>query len=592
MLDNFCILAFAEQCNIDINLTKPTKTESTKKDTFKFPIEYLTDDYSIPENVATDLELFTNIVDPSATCMYKHLFKPSNEFARNTMNRWTKYTTNQSYLTETQQIIKNIDKSYLEDVSCNEIIEIWDSLKKDEGFLERYSYMEWECLYFLNTTPAFLQAISMANMISPVLSLLFPVLFLIMPFILLKIQGIPIDVSTYLDVLKDIAKHHFIGKSISSIEKLDVQNVVYLVFTTGLYLYQIYQNSIMCMRFYRNIERINVQLIKIQSFVKFTMNRMKHFKQITATCNTYSEFTHALSSHIETLERLDEEMSIIQPFEVSIFKINEIGILMKMYYILHSDSEYEEALLYAFDFEGYYDNLCGVRENIDSGIIHGASFNNSSSNIIGQYYPAIAKKDAIANNYAFNKNAIITGPNASGKTTFLKTTTINIIFTQQVGCGYYESCELYPYSHIHSYLNIPDTSGRDSLFQAESRRCKEIIDLIDKKRDGSHHFAIFDELYSGTNPVEASKSAYAFLLYLTKYENVDFILTTHYTSVCKRLKKEPRIKCMRMSAIEKENDEIEYLYKIEKGVSKIQGAIKVLQQMNYPQEIIDNIHKY
>jgi len=591
MFDNSCM--FGLICGMDFSPSKIEPMDLPTDQSFKFPIDYLDEKttHEIFANVATDLEL--SVVDPSATSMYEYLFKPSNAFGKTTMNRWTKYTTNTAYLTETQKIIMNIEPDHLEDVSCNEIIEIWKDVKKDEGFLERYSYMEWECLYFLNTTPAFLQAISMANMLSPVLSLLFPILFFIMPFILLKIQGIPIDVSTYYEVLKDIAKHHFIGKSITSMENLDPQNAVYLLFTTGLYLYQVYQNSMMCMRFYRNIERINQQLIKMHTFVSSTISRMEHFQKIATTygSTTYSEFTRDLASHIETLRKLSAELSVIKPFEVSIFKINEVGILMKMYYVLHSDLEYENALLYAFDFEGYYDNLKGVRSNIDAGCIHGASFHTLPSKIGGQYYPAHAKGGAIPNHYSFDKNSIITGPNASGKTTFLKTTTINVIFTQQIGCGYYESCVLYPYSHIHSYLNIPDTSGRDSLFQAESRRCKEIIDLIEN-HSGDRHFAIFDELYSGTNPVEASKSAYAFLLFMSKRENVDFILTTHYTSICKRLKKEPRIKCMRMSAIEKENDEIEYLYKIEKGISKIQGAIKVLQQMNYPQEIIDSIHRY
>jgi len=588
MFDNFMIAFVLDECPI---VTKPIKSEkSTDEHNFLFPIEYLTDVYDIPDNVSNDLELYST--KESKSSMYKQLFRPRNQFAESTMNRWTKYTTNQTYLTETQTIIKNMEVTYLEDVSSNEIIQIWDSLKNDKGFLERYSYMEWECLYFLNTTPAFLQAISMANMISPVLSLLFPILFLILPFILLKIQGIPIDVSTYIDVLKDITKHHFIGKSITSMENLDVQNIAYLIFTTGLYLYQIYQNSIMCMRFYRNIERINEDLVKIQSFVKSTIQKMKHFCTISEGMVTYDKFRTTTLSHIETLHGLSDELSVIGPFEISIFKINEIGVLMKMYYTLHSNMVYEKALIYAYDFEGYYDNLLGVRANMVLGHIHGATFDDDgSAKMVGQYYPAISREDAVANDYAFNKNAIITGPNASGKTTLLKTTAINIIFTQQVGFGYYESCVLYPYSHIHSYLNIPDTSGRDSLFQAESRRCKEIIDVILENKS-AHHFAIFDELYSGTNPVEASKSAFAFLLYLTKHENVDFMLTTHYTSICKRLKKEPRIKCIRMSAIEKENDEIEYLYKIEKGVSKIQGAIKVLQQMGYPEEIIDNIHKY
>ena len=138
-------------------------------------------------------------------------------------------------------------------------------------------------------------------------------------------------------------------------------------------------------------------------------------------------------------------------------------------------------------------------------------------------------------------------------------------------------------------MNIPDTSGRDSLFQAESRRCKEILDIIETTDvKNARHLCTFDELYSGTNPEEATKSAYSFLLYLAKNSNVDFILTTHYTSICSRLKKSKCIENWKMDAIVKDDD-IQYTYKIKKGISKIQGAIKVLKDMEYPKEIIDSI---
>jgi DNA mismatch repair ATPase MutS len=184
-----------------------------------------------------------------------------------------------------------------------------------------------------------------------------------------------------------------------------------------------------------------------------------------------------------------------------------------------------------------------------------------------------------------NKNAIITGPNASGKTTLLKTTTINIILSQQFGCGFYKKCTLNPYSYIHSYLNIPDTSERDSLFQAESRRCKEILDSIN---NGLRHFCIFDELYSGTNPSEAVKASYAFLTYLSKHKNVNFILTTHFISICKKfkIKQNERISNYKMGAIEN-NGKIKYTYKMSKGISRIQGAIRIFEEMGYPKEIIN-----
>ena len=76
------------------------------------------------------------------------------------------------------------------------------------------------------------------------------------------------------------------------------------------------------------------------------------------------------------------------------------------------------------------------------------------------------------------KNIILTGPNAAGKTTLLKSSIINLLFIQQIGYGYFKSAEVTPFDYIHSYINIPDTSSRDSLFQAEARRCKEIINVV------------------------------------------------------------------------------------------------------------------
>jgi DNA mismatch repair ATPase MutS len=184
---------------------------------------------------------------------------------------------------------------------------------------------------------------------------------------------------------------------------------------------------------------------------------------------------------------------------------------------------------------------------------------------------------------------IITGVNASGKTTTLKTTALNIIFSQQFGFGFYESANLVPYKYIHSYLNIPDTSGRDSLFQAESRRCKEILDKIRDAPDTDRHFCIFDELYSGTNPTEAAKSAHSLLNYLSKKSNVRFVLTTHYVNVCRKFKKSVLVKNHKMIVDTGTNGEFIYTYKMGKGISTQEGGIAILKTMDYPAEIINTI---
>jgi DNA mismatch repair ATPase MutS len=218
-----------------------------------------------------------------------------------------------------------------------------------------------------------------------------------------------------------------------------------------------------------------------------------------------------------------------------------------------------------------------------------AIFDSSGCSMVDQYYPPLIDEDPVVNTVNLDKNMMLSGPNKAGKTTILKSTALNIIFTQQVGCGFYASATLRPYTHLHSYLNIPDTSGRDSLFQAESRRCKDILDRIKEGASGSRHFCIFDELYSGTNPEEATKAGYAFLKYLTGFENVDFMLTTHYVKICKKFLKSERVQNYKMDVQVLENGEFHYTYQMKKGISKIQGAIRVMKDMEYPEEIISGM---
>ena len=159
-----------------------------------------------------------------------------------------------------------------------------------------------------------------------------------------------------------------------------------------------------------------------------------------------------------------------------------------------------------------------------------------------------------------------------------------------MGVGFYEKALFVPFKHIHCYLNIPDTSGRDSLFQAEARRCKEILDIVMKNKNDTH-FCAFDELYSGTNPEEAVMSALAFMKYLMKYKNTNVVLTTHFHHLCDCLDKDEKIENLHMEIEKGETDDFVYKYALKKGISRVKGGIKVLYDMEYPEEIIENTKK-
>lgn len=572
-----------------INENALEKEKEVEKDPFRLPIQYLKDVYSLNPVVATDLELASE-----GTTMYHYLLNPKTQFEENLIPLWKNhYTSNSQFLRESQEVVHSIGSVGVSSPDYEQVKTIWKDTKEDPNFLERYSYMEIQMFKWVNYSPAFLQAISMINMGSPLISFIIPIILFFMPFFIVRAQGHPITFSIYFSVLKEISRNHFIGKMLQN-TTMNIQGLLYLLILGGLYAYQIYQNYMACIKFYSNISKINEHICQMQGYLSYTTQAMESFRGVIKKHSTYDGFRQDLDKNHAALSALRERISNVRPFQPSFSKIGEIGSLLGCYYELHSNEEYGRALLYSFSFHGYLQNLCGLFENLKSGRIGCAVFADSGRLVIKeQYYPALVNESFVTNPADLEENMVVTGPNAAGKTTYLKTTMLNVIFTQQFGMGFYKECKIRPYTHIHSYLNIPDTSGRDSLFQAESRRCKEIIESVLSSREEDRHFSIFDELYSGTNPAEATKSAYAFLLWLSKRDNVDFILTTHYVDICRRWKKSgARIANWKMDAVEDAEGEIKYTYQIVKGISRVQGAIKVLRDMEYPAEILETIGEY
>jgi len=555
---------------------------------FKLPIHYTTT-HSISSNVSNDLEL----IERESISMYDYLLQPSHVFSKNLTKEWSKvFTSDVDFLKNTQTVIEEYNQIHNSQETFSDyskIDEIWREIQTDDDFIERYAFMDWDMLKHLNDSSSFLQTLSIIQMISPLLSLLMPFFILFFPFLLLLSQGNHITFESYIITLKTIAKNHFIGKLLN-INSLNPQNLIYLFISIVFYFFSTYQNIIATFRFYKNVKNMNENLYTLKNYLHFTHPRIQSFIDLHREKPKYTEFCNISQKHCNTILNLNTIFENIHPFSHSLYTLNNIGEMLKKYYQLYTNQDIIESIEYSFGFEGYLDHIKGLSDHIEKKNIAFSLYNKSDKTKLNkQYYPCHIDKNPVKNDISLDKNIIITGPNASGKTTMLKSTTLNVIFSQQFGCGFYESANIQLYTHIHSYLNIPDTSERDSLFQAESRRCKEILDSIKNSDQTAHHLCIFDELYSGTNYKDATKSATSFLKYLSKRENVDYLLTTHYTLVCKKLKKEKKIALFKMNVQPTKEGEFKYLYKIKKGISVIEGGINILKEMNYPQEIINDI---
>jgi hypothetical protein len=563
-------------------------------DYFKIPIFYNESKVELNKNIVKDLELIETI-DTSCNPIYTFCFDNDNDVSKKLNEQICKfYTPDVNFLKDNQILLKEYKPLGVKytDYSKNykNVVDIWNELKIDAGFKERYYFVEWEMLEFLNRSEWFLQFMSIYNLLSPVISLLVPIIILIIPFFIIKMKGLQITISEYIEVLKIVANQNAIGKLfVVNFSEITSQEKFYIFISAAFYLFSIYQNFMVCVRFNNNMKTIHNHFNEIRIYIDHTINSMENYLEYSKNLQTHNEFNLVVREKLDILKRIQQKIQYITDYNMFNFsKIKEIGYVFKCFYELHTDKVYDDAIMYSLGFNGYMDCLKGLQKNILERKINYTLFIDESKKSVleNSYYASLKNSNPIKNTIKFKKNMIITGPNASGKTTILKSTLINILFSQQFGCGFYDSAKIKPFNHIHCYLNIPDTSGRDSLFQAEARRCKEILDAISVNKTDTH-FCAFDELYSGTNPEEAEQSATSFMKYITKYKNVSCILTTHFIKVCKKLEKNKNIINYKMLT-EKENNNLIYKYTLTEGISDIKGGMIVLQQMNYPKEIIDN----
>ena len=580
--------------DIDIDIDTNNKEIENINDAFKLPIYYNEKKTTLKQNIINDLEL-VNTIDPSSNPMYSFLFNSDNNntFSKNIIQQISEtYTTDTKFLKDNQTLLKTYKKTnkYNTDVSQNyeKIINIWNEIKKDTGFKEKYYYIDWPMWEFLNKSDKFLQFMSVYNLTAPIISLFIPIIILIIPFFIIKLRGLNVSFSQYIEILKIVISNNALGRLFTEFNDVSPQEKMYLLVSAGFYMFSIYQNFLTCIRFNNNMIKIHDHLSEINNYIIFTTKNMENYLLYSNNLQTHNVFNTIVREKMKILSELGSKINCISKYEFSMLKICEIGYVLKYFYEIYDNKIFEDAFIYSFGFNGYTDCIEGLIENLENKNINFANFiKDKKKNLIkNNYYAALKNKSPFKNNIKFKKNIIITGPNASGKTTILKSTLINIIITQQFGCGFYGSANLKPYEHIHCYLNIPDTSGRDSLFQAEARRCKEIIDNINENIK-DNHFCAFDELYSGTNPSEAEISAIAFMEYLVKNKNVSCFLTTHFINVCKKLDTNKKIINCYMDA-NKDNDKIIYKYILKEGISELKGGLNVLYDMNYPAEIINS----
>jgi len=401
---------------------------------FKLPIHFNANNQKLNESVLCDLELIKPINETEQP-IYHYIFKPNNMLSKITLESIaTTYTTDVNYLEDTQKLMNNLDNSKIEntihDKKLDQIVTNWSEIHDETSFCEKYLFINFDFAKFINNNETFLQIMSVYNIASPILSLFLPILILIVPFFIIKFRGdVELNMNEYITVLKKIISNHAISKVFTKFNEVDFGQKIYLLISTAFYIFSIYQNILICVRFYSNMKKIHDYLAIFKQYIDDTLCSINYYLSITDKLTTYNEFNVELKNNMNVLLHFRDCLDKITPFKITLPKITQIGHIMHTFYQIYDNEDFNKALLYSFGFNGYLSNLYGLKSNILNGTINATTFMSDTKPKFKQmYYPKLIDDvNVIKNECDLTKNIILTGPNASGKTTTLKSTLINII---------------------------------------------------------------------------------------------------------------------------------------------------------------------
>ncbi len=199
--------------------------------------------------------------------------------------------------------------------------------------------------------------------------------------------------------------------------------------------------------------------------------------------------------------------------------------------------------------------------------------------IENMYHPMIA--DPVPNSIRIQKGVLITGSNASGKSTFLKTVAINAILAQTI-----YTCTAQRY--CGDFLRVLTSMAlRDDLASGESYYIVEIKSLkriLKECETGAPVLCIVDEVLRGTNTIERIAASSQILCSLVK-ENVLPLAATH----------DIELSCILEAVYENyhfeeeivENDVL-FNYLLKGGRATSRNAIKLLEIIGYDKKIIED----
>ena len=212
---------------------------------------------------------------------------------------------------------------------------------------------------------------------------------------------------------------------------------------------------------------------------------------------------------------------------------------------------------------------------------------NSTVEIIKGRHPvveSVISTEYIDNDIIMNENTnilIITGPNMSGKSTYMREFGIIVILNQIGSFVPASKCNLPVFDKIFTRIGASDDLvGGESTFMVEMKESAYALANATK-----NSLILFDELGRGTSTYDGMSLAGSIIDYIATKIRCKTLFSTHYHELTDMENKLPGIHNVHVS-IDETNGDITFLHKVIDGAVDKSYGINVAKLANLPHEVI------